>query len=93
MNILFLQSQDWLLPHFLYMTHTLEHITPEEYASWSSEIHHDLAYSTEGSKRISIYFNGRIKVTTDVWEWKTRNIVVHIDTDNINDAIDVYNSL
>jgi len=50
------------------MTHTLEHITPEEYASWSSEIHHDLAYSTEGSKRISIYFNGRIKVTTDVWE-------------------------
>lgn len=57
-----------LLLYFFYMTHTLEHITPEEYASWASEIHHDLAYSTKDSKRISIYFNGRIKVTTDVWE-------------------------
>lgn len=75
------------------MTHTLEHITPEEYASWASEIHHDLAFSSKEWKRISIYFNGRIKVTTDFWEWQTKNIKVHIDTGNINDAIDVYNSL
>lgn len=77
------------------MTHTIEHISTEEYNSYISEMHHDFCSSSwfGKNKRISIYLNARIKVTTDIWEWKERNIVVHIDTDNINDAIDVYNSL
>ena len=75
------------------MTHTLDHITSEEYDSWRSEIHHDIAYSSKEWKRISLYFDGSIKVTTDKWEWKNKTIIVHIDTKYINDAIDVYNKI
>lgn len=79
---------------FPFMTkHTLEHITPEEYDLWRSEIKHDLAFSTKESKRISLYMDWSIKVTTEKWVDKKKNIIVHIDTPYINDAIDVYNSL